>query len=53
MPSERNYLFLSCMYKMIQISKEGCKNCEVENIDKERYFWVTRKDLEVESDVAN
>ena len=41
------------MYKMIQISKEGCKNCEVKNIDKERYFSVNRKDLEVESDVAN
>ena len=53
MPSERNYLFLSCMYKMIQISKEGYKNCEVKTIDKERYFWVNRKDLEVESDVAN
>ena len=38
---------------MIQISKEGCKNCEVKNIDKERYFSVNRKDLEVESDVAN
>ena len=34
MPSERNYLFLSCMYKMIQISKEGYKNCEVKTIDK-------------------
>ena len=42
-----------CMYKMVQISKEGYKKCEVEIIDKERYFWVNRKDLEVESDVAN
>ena len=41
------------MYKMLQISKEGYKKCEVENIDKRRYFWVNRKDLEVESDVAN
>ena len=41
------------MYKMVQISKEGYKKCEVEIIDKERYFWVNRKDLEVESDVAN
>ena len=41
------------MYKMIQISKEGYKKCEVEIIDKGRYFWVNRKDLEVESDVAN
>ena len=38
---------------MIQVSKEGCKKYEVEIIDKGRYFWVNRKDLEVESDVAN
>ena len=41
------------MYKMGQISKKGYKKCEVEIIDKGRYFWVNRKDLEVESDVAN
>ena len=41
------------MYKMVQISKEGYKTCEVEIIDKGRYFWVNWKDLEVESDVAN
>ena len=41
------------MYKMVQISKEEYKKCEVEIIDKGRYFWVNRKDLEVESDVAN
>ena len=41
------------MYKMVQISKEGYKKREVEIIDKGRYFWVNRKDLEVESDVAN
>ena len=40
-------------YKTVQISKEGYKKCEVEIIDKGRYFWVNRKDLEVESDVAN
>ena len=38
---------------MGQISKEGYKKCEVEIIDKERYFWVKRKDLQVESDLAN
>ena len=38
---------------MGQISKEGYKKCEVEITDKGRYFWVNRKDLEVESDVAN
>ena len=41
------------MYKMLQISKEGYKKCEVEIMDKGKYFWVNRKDLEVESDVAN
>ena len=41
------------MYKMVQISKEGYKKCEVKIIDKERYFLVNRKDLEVESDVSN
>ena len=38
---------------MVQISKERYKKCEVEIIDKGRYFWVNGKDLEVESDVAN
>ena len=38
---------------MAQISKEGYKECEVKIIDKGRYFWVNRKDLEVESDVTN
>ena len=41
------------MHKMVQISKEEYKKCEVEIIDKRRYFWVNRKDLEVQSDVAN
>ena len=36
---------------MAQISKEGYKKCEVEILDKGRYFWVNRKDLE--SDVGN
>ena len=38
---------------MVQVSKEGCKKNEVEIIDKGRYFWVNRKDLEVESNVPN
>ena len=41
------------MYKMGQISKEACKKCEVEIIDKGRYFWINRRDLEVESDYDN
>ena len=52
MPSKKNIFFL-CMYKMLQISKEEYEKCEVEIIDKGRYFWVNRNDLKVESDVAN
>ena len=48
---KKYYLYFLCMYKMLQISKEEHEKCEVEIIDKERYFWVNRKDLEVESDV--
>ena len=42
-----------CMYKMWQISKEAYEKCIVEIIDKGRYFWINRKDLEVESDYDN
>ena len=38
---------------MVQISKEEHEKFEVEITDKGRYFWVNRKDLEAESDVAN
>ena len=38
---------------MAQISKEGYKKFEFEIIGKGIYFWVNRKDLEVESDVTN
>ena len=41
------------MYKTGQISKEAYKKCEVEIIDKGRYFWINRRDLEVESDYDN
>ena len=51
-PSKNFILFLR-MYKMVQISKKGYRKCEVEIIDKGRYFWVNRKDLEVKSDVTN
>ena len=27
--------------------------CEIEIINKGKYFWINRKDLEIESDVAN
>ena len=46
-------LNILCMYKMVQISKEEYEKCEVEIIDKGRYFQVNKKDLEVESDVDN
>ena len=38
---------------MIQISKKEYKKYEVEIMNKDIYSWVNRKDLEVESDVAN
>ena len=38
---------------MEQISKKAYKKYEVEIVDKGRYFWVNRRDLEVESDAAN
>ena len=53
MPSKKKKKKKLCMYKLVQISKEEYKTCEVEITDKGRYFWVSRKDLEVESDVAN
>ena len=47
----KNFIFLFvCMYKMGQISQEAYKKCGVEIIDKGRYFWINRRDLEVESD---
>ena len=53
--SSKNFIFsfCVCMYKMGQISKKACKYCEVEIIDKGRYFWINRRDLEVESDYDN
>ena len=41
------------MYKMVEIRKEEYEKCKVEIIAKEDIFWVNRKYLEVESDVAN
>ena len=51
--TSKNFIFFLCMYKMVQISKKRYEKCEVEIIDKGRYFLVNRKDLEVESDVTN
>ena len=36
---------------MLEINKESYFKCEIEVIDEGRYFWIDRKDLEVESDV--
>ena len=33
----KNLFFFLCMYKMVQISKEGYKKCEVEIIDKDTF----------------
>ena len=45
---QKKYLFF-----LFQISKKEYKKCEVEIIEKGRYFWLNREDLEVESDVAS
>ena len=37
---------------MLQINKEY-EECKIEVIDKGRYFWVNRKELEIESDVTS
>ena len=47
-------LSFSCVcIKWFKSAKKRYEKCEVEIIDKGRYFLVNRKDLEVESDVAN
>ena len=41
------------MCKMDQIRKEAYEKFEIEIIDKGRYLWANRKDLEIESDYNN
>ena len=43
------------MYKMSKISKEAYRKCEIEVIFEKgrRYFWISRRDLEIESDYSN
>ena len=53
MTSKNLFIFFFLCMIMLQISKEDYEKCEVEIIDKGMYFWVNRKDLEVESDVPN
>ena len=50
--SKYNFFFFYT-YKMLQVTKESYIKCKIEVIDKGKYFWINRKDLEVESDVAN
>ena len=38
---------------MANITRESYLKCDIENIDKGKYFQINRKDLEIESDVAN
>ena len=45
--------FFLSKYKICQISKEAYKKCEIEIIDKEKYFRINRRDLEIESDYKN
>ena len=35
---------------MLQVIKESYMKCEIEVIAKGKYFWINRKDLEIESD---
>ena len=39
--------------KMVNITINSYLKCDIEIIDKRKYFWINRKDLEIESDVAN
>ena len=41
------------MYKMSQINEKSYKKCKVGIIYKGRYFWINKRDLEVESDYDN
>ena len=41
------------MYRMSKISKEAQKKCEIETIVKGQYFWLSRRDLQIESGYGN
>ena len=41
------------MHKMSKISKEAHKKCEIETIDRRQYFWLSKKDLQIESGYSN
>ena len=38
---------------MANITRESYLKCDIEIIDKGKYIWINRNDLEIESDVAN
>ena len=47
-------IFFSCVcIKWFKSAKKRYEKCEVEIIEKRRYFWLIRKDLEIESGVDN
>ena len=35
---------------MTKISKEAYEKCWIETIDDDKYFWINRRDLAIESD---
>ena len=41
------------MYKMVDISEEAYKKCEIETINKGRYSWVSRRYFQTESGYSN
>ena len=38
---------------MNKIRKEAYKNCKMEIMYDDKYFWINRRDLEIESDYKN
>ena len=43
-----------CVFiKWFKLAEKNLKNVKLKFFDKGKYFWVNRKDLEVESGVAN
>ena len=42
-----------CMYKMSKVSKVSYKKYDFETTDKGQYFWLSRRDLQIESDCSN
>ena len=53
MPSKEISFFSCVCIKCFKSAKKNMKNVGLKLLTKRRYFWVSRKDLEGESDVAN